>query len=216
MMEKSKKKRLEAKGWKVGTVDEFLASVKDKEDQVIIRKGPLKGKKVVWAQTEGVYAMSHVAVIFMKLIFKLDPAGYMITDESRLRDFTDFGSGDVTPIVRKIKRVYGIDVSDVPDGNLLEIFRRIDLNKPDLSIKDFDDILVKLRHKARKAGLKPSDITEAIQNVRSVGRISLQKAGKEVDDAGYIEKRAASGIRRGFERAMKKVRDVKPSRNDEP
>jgi len=127
-MEKSKKKRLEAKGWKVGTVDEFLASVKDEENQVIIGKGPL----------------------------------------------------------------------------------------PDLSIKDFDDILAKLRHQARKAGLKRGDITEAIQNVRSVERISLQKAGNKVDDAGNLEKRAASGTRRGFERAMKKVRDAKPSRNDEP
>lgn len=46
-------------------------------------------------------------------------------------------------------------------------------------------------------------------------RIPLQKAEKKVDDAGYMEKRAARGTRRGFERAMKKVRVVKPGRNDE-
>jgi addiction module HigA family antidote len=32
--------------------------------------------------------------------------------------------------------------------------------------------------------------------------------------AEYLEKRAAKGSRRGFERAMKKVRDVKPARKD--
>ncbi len=61
--------------------------------------------------------------------FGLKPSGYMITDESRLSDFTDSGAGDVAPIIKKIMKVYGIDVSDVSRGNLLEIFRKIDLHQ---------------------------------------------------------------------------------------
>ncbi|MBF8248551.1 MAG: hypothetical protein HW374_1351 [Bacteroidetes bacterium] len=214
-MDKLKKRRLEAKGWKLGTVDEFLGPVQGKGDQTIIRKGPLKGKKIEWAPTEGVDSMMHVAIVFMKQIFKLEPDGYLITDETRLRDLTDFGSGDVTPILRKIKRIYGIDVSNIANGNLLEIFRRIDLQRPGFSRKEFDELLAQVRHQARRAGLKRSDIIEAIQNVRSTGRIPLQKAVNKVDDAGYLEKRASRGSRCGFERAMKKVRVVKPEHDDE-
>ena len=214
-MDKLKKRRLEAKGWKLGTVDEFLGPVQGKGDQTIIRKGPLKGKKIEWASTEGIDSMRHVATIFIKLIFKLDPDGYLITDETRLRDFTDFGSGNVTPILRRVKRIYGMDVSDVANGNLLEIFRRIELQRPRISMKYFNALLAQARRQAKQAGLKRSDITEAIQNVRLMGRIPLQETVNKVDDAGHLEKRAARGSRRSFGRAMKKVRDVKPARKDE-
>lgn len=214
-MDKYKKKRLETKGWNLGTVDEFLGPVKGKGDQPIIRKGPLKGKKIEWASTEGVDSMRHVATIFMKRIFKLEPDGYLITDETRLRDFTDFGSGDVTPILRRIKRIYGMDVSDVTNGNMLEIFRRIEHQMPRLSMKDFDALSAQAQRQAKQAGLKRSDITEAIQNVRLMGRIPLQETINKVDDAWHLEKRAARGSRRSFGRAMKKVHDVKPARKDE-
>jgi hypothetical protein len=214
-MNKKKKKRLEEKGWKVGTVNEFLDHVNGKGDQAIIKKGPYKGKKIVCASTEGVDSLRHVAVMFIKRIFKLEPDAYFITDEARLRDFTDFGSGDVTPILRKIKRIYGLDVSDIANGNLLEIFRRIEQKKPRISMKDFDALLKQVRRQAKQAGLKRSDITEAIQNVRLLGRIPPQDSDKNIDDAAYLEKRAAKGSRRRFERARKKIRDVKPAPEDE-
>lgn len=210
-----KKKRLETNRWKLGAVDELLCPVKGKGGQTIIRKGPFKGKKIEWASTEGVDSLRHVAIILMKLIFKLDPDGYLVTDETRLHDFTDFGSGDVTPILRRIKRIYGMDVSDVTNGNLLEILRRIELQMPRLSMKDFEALVPQARRQAKQAGLKRSDITEAIQNVRLMGRIPLHETVKKGDDAGQLEKRASRGSRRKFGRAMKKIREVKPARKDE-
>ena len=147
----------------------------------IIPNGPFKGMKVVPPLTKGVDSMVHVSIAFIKNIFGLEPSGYMITDESRLSDFTDFGSGDVAPIIKKIMKVYGIDVSDVPHGNLLGIFRKIDFHQRSRRIpsvkngrssesydrKTFENILGEMRRQARKAGLKRSDIAAAIREVRA-------------------------------------------------
>jgi hypothetical protein len=56
----------------------------------------------------------------MSRIFDLEPGDYLITDESSLCDF----SNETDVVRRKIMDVYGIDVSDVTSGNLLEIVVR--------------------------------------------------------------------------------------------
>lgn len=83
-------------------------------------------KKITHAPTEGVDSMERVMIHFMKEIFELERGDYFITDEARLLDFTDFGSGDVRPIFDKIYEAYGVDVSSVPKGNLLDVFRIIE------------------------------------------------------------------------------------------
>ena len=49
----------------------------------------------------------------MEKVLGLAPGDYLITDESRLSDFTAFGSGDISRLLDKIKRIYKIDVSNV-------------------------------------------------------------------------------------------------------
>ena len=100
--------------------------MKEEKKLKFIRKGSFKNMKVTHAPTTGVDSMIHISDTFMKEIFDLDQGDYFITDEARLLDFTEFGSGDITPFLKKIENVYGVDVSDVPKGNLLEIFRRIE------------------------------------------------------------------------------------------
>ena len=95
-----------------------------------VRKGPMKYKTILPAPSDGVESLVHISSDLMKRIFNLDECDYFITDESRLKDFTDFGSGDIKPLLSKIKRIYGVDVSDVPNGNLLEIFRRVGTRIP--------------------------------------------------------------------------------------
>jgi len=128
-MTKSGDRQREAKKRKRAPADEFPASGKSEGKYKIIQNGPFKGMKIFPPVTKGVDSILHVSVPFMKNIFGLEPNEYMISDESRLSDFTDFGSGDVAPIIRKIRKVYGIDVSDAHRGNLLEIFQILDLHR---------------------------------------------------------------------------------------
>ena len=100
--------------------------MKNDKKHKIIRRGPIKNKTITHAPTEGVDSMVHVKINFMKDIFDLEQGDYFITDEARILDFTDFGSGDIKPLIIKIKKVYGVDVADVTNGNLLEIFKRIE------------------------------------------------------------------------------------------
>jgi hypothetical protein len=46
-----------------------------------------------------------------------------ISDESSLSDFSSEGTND--PFVQQIRAVYGVDVSDIPSGNLADILDRI-------------------------------------------------------------------------------------------
>ncbi|PIG92228.1 hypothetical protein [Gloeocapsopsis sp. IPPAS B-1203] len=63
---------------------------------------------------------------FVELV--LDCGWAFISDESSLYDFGLID--DVTKLEAKIKEVFGVDVSDIEDKNLLKIFERIDSSKP--------------------------------------------------------------------------------------
>ncbi len=96
-----------------------------KEDEHVIKSGPFKGKKVQLASTSGIELFKAIAEEFMLRIFEFEPGQYLITDESSLHDFTGVDEMELVDIEGKIAEVYGIDVSDLKTGRLVEIFVRI-------------------------------------------------------------------------------------------
>lgn len=96
-------------------------------DGLEVVANPYIGKKLKFelAPTRRLASLQDITEDFMKRILRYNPEDYLITDESRLSDFTDFARGDIAPYLPKIKRLYGVDVSDVPYGNLVGIFRKI-------------------------------------------------------------------------------------------
>jgi hypothetical protein len=85
----------------------------------IVRGNPYAGKNITsitLAPTKRVASLTEPSDTFMKKVLGLAPGDYLITDESRLSDFTAFGSGDISRLLDKIKRIYKIDVSDVDKG----------------------------------------------------------------------------------------------------
>ncbi len=91
----------------------------------IIRSGPLKGKKFEFAPTSGVEMFWEISEDFMERIFDFQPGEYLITDESSLTDFTGLDDMKLSDIQSKIQQIYGLDVSEIKSGNLLEIFTKI-------------------------------------------------------------------------------------------
>lgn len=70
--------------------------------------------------------LRHVANDFMDEIFDLKPVDYAISDESDLRDFTDFGVSNTRPVWKRIKDSYAIDRVDVESERLVNIFLAIE------------------------------------------------------------------------------------------
>ena len=58
-------------------------------------------------------------------IFEMEPEDYLISDESELGDFHGSGAATLRAIHARIQQTYGVDVSGIPHGNLLDIFVRI-------------------------------------------------------------------------------------------
>jgi hypothetical protein len=61
----------------------------------------------------------------MMEVFDFLPGDYLITDESSLRDFTDFASSDTSPIWCRIAEIYRIEEADAPSEQLVDIFAEI-------------------------------------------------------------------------------------------
>ena len=95
------------------------------DDSRIISSGPFKGKKIEFAPTTGVDMFLKISDEFKKKIFDFEPGEYLISDESSLHDFTGLNDWDFADIQKKIRDVYGLDISDIESGNLLEIFKKI-------------------------------------------------------------------------------------------
>jgi len=89
------------------------------------RKEPFKGH-VEFAPTTGIEGLVNVAEDFMLDIFGFEPGEYLITDLSSLHDFVGVDDMEIGDMFTRIREVYGLDVADLPNGNLLEIFRRLD------------------------------------------------------------------------------------------
>lgn len=64
---------------------------------------------------------ANLAKDFAKRVLGVEWA--WISDESSLSDFSKEGTND--RLVQRIRTVYGVDVSDIPSGNLADIFDRI-------------------------------------------------------------------------------------------
>ena len=91
----------------------------------VLRKGPFKGKRVECTPTTGVETLENIAEDFMVEIFGLEPGNYLITDLSSLHDFVGVDEMEIGDMLTRIRAAYGLDVADLPNGNLLEIFRRL-------------------------------------------------------------------------------------------
>jgi hypothetical protein len=91
----------------------------------VLRKGPFKGKRVELASTAGIQTFDEIAEDFMLTLFGFDPGHYLITDLSSLHDFVGVDDMEIRDMLMRIREVYGLDVADLPNGNLLEIFRRL-------------------------------------------------------------------------------------------
>lgn len=89
------------------------------------RRGAFKGKSVTYAPTDRMEEYRRVANDFMMEVFDFLPGDYLISDESSLRDFTDFASSDTSPIWRRITEIYRIGKADVPSERLVDIFAEI-------------------------------------------------------------------------------------------
>ena len=90
------------------------------------KRGALKGRKVTYASTDRVEEYRRVAGEFMMEVFDFLPGEYLITDESSLRDFTDFASSDTSSIWCRIAEIYRIEKADVPSERLADIFAEIE------------------------------------------------------------------------------------------
>jgi hypothetical protein len=91
----------------------------------IIPRGPFKGKRIEFAPTDELDMFRSLAEEFMEEIFSMEPGSYLITDESSLWDFQGVKDIALPEIHNKIREIYGVDVSDIKSGNLVEIFARI-------------------------------------------------------------------------------------------
>jgi hypothetical protein len=89
------------------------------------KRGAFKGKKVTYASTDRMEEYRQVAGDFMMEVFDFLPGDYLITDESSLRDFTDFGSSDTSYIWCRITDIYGVEKADAPSERLVDILAQI-------------------------------------------------------------------------------------------
>lgn len=94
-----------------------------------IKRGPLKGKRITLAATDCVDDYRQLASDFMTEVFEFLPGDYLITDESTLRDFTDFGSAETSQIWSRISEIYAINASDAPSEKFVDIFAAIERRK---------------------------------------------------------------------------------------
>ncbi len=95
----------------------------------VISKGPLRGKKIEFASTEGIDKYLEISEEFMKAVFNFDPGEYLISDESSLYDFTGLDEMNLDDIQKRIREIFDIDISDTESIRLVEIFMKIHRNR---------------------------------------------------------------------------------------
>jgi hypothetical protein len=84
-----------------------------------------EGKRIEYASYNRVEEAGELADDFMFEIFEFDAGEYLITDESSLSDFTEFGSSNTDPLWKTIEARYRIDRTDVASERLVDIFEAI-------------------------------------------------------------------------------------------
>jgi hypothetical protein len=89
------------------------------------KRGQFQGKRISCAPTDRIDEFRQIANDFMLEVFDPLPGDYLITDESSLRDFADFGSFDTSQIWSRITNLYAFGRADVPSESLVDIFAEI-------------------------------------------------------------------------------------------
>ena len=102
-----------------------VSAKRKREGDLVLRKGPFKGKRVEFASATEIETFANVAEDFMLNIFGFEAGHYLITDLSSLHDFVGVDDMKFVDILARIRDVYRLDVADLPSGNLLEIFKRL-------------------------------------------------------------------------------------------
>lgn len=87
---------------------------------------PRPGTQVAleFASTRHIDAYDQIARDFLAKILDIDFDRCFISDQSSLSDFR-FDKASLNGLYGKIREVYGIDATDLREGNLLDIFERI-------------------------------------------------------------------------------------------
>ncbi len=93
------------------------------------RRGPLRGKTIELAPTREIEEFIDIYKEFIERMFGLEPGEYLITDESTLYDFMGPGGNELLDLQKTIRDTYGVDISNIRNGSLREIFKRIKTSK---------------------------------------------------------------------------------------
>jgi hypothetical protein len=85
---------------------------------------PGKHVPIEFAETSGIDAHRDTAARFLTEVLGFGPSDpIFISDQSSLLDFDGVIEDN---LVSKVEEVFGVDVSDIEDGNLVKVFARID------------------------------------------------------------------------------------------
>ncbi|MEX2130148.1 MAG: hypothetical protein WD772_01570 [Pseudohongiellaceae bacterium] len=90
-----------------------------------VKSGPHKGKEIEFASVSRVEAAGQVADGFMFEIFEFEAGDYLITDESSLTDFVEYGSADTEPLWKLVEANFGVSATDVGSDKLVDIIETI-------------------------------------------------------------------------------------------
>jgi hypothetical protein len=110
------------------TKEEALSDLQNKfEKYKLTHTLPRPGTKVPieFASSTDIDQYEHIAARFFEKILEMDYYECLVTDESSLWDFHSDETNE--KLNRKILDVNEVDVSDIENGNLVEIFKRIEL-----------------------------------------------------------------------------------------
>lgn len=102
-----------------------MPSKRTRTDNPTIRKGPLTGKRVELASTTGVVALEAIAEDFMLEIFGFEAGEYLFRISQVCTTFVGVDDMKAHDINAKVRAVYGLDLADLRDRNLLEVFNRL-------------------------------------------------------------------------------------------
>lgn len=107
-----------------------LADLKNNFDKFKMKnKLPRPGTKVPikveFASTREIENYDFIAADFFRKVLRMNYYDCFISDESSLWDFHDKETNE--HLSEKIREIYEVDVSDIESGNLVEIFKRIEL-----------------------------------------------------------------------------------------
>jgi len=89
--------------------------------QRLLKEGKLE---IEFASTKKISQYEEIAAEFLERIFNMTRCDCLISDESSLWDFRTDQSKKA--IWRRIQETYDLDVSDIKNGNLVIIFKRIE------------------------------------------------------------------------------------------